>query len=65
MNQEAQPASNSAVTTQKPSMTAAPAVVEEEGVRTEKGLQIGYSLSAFLRDEDFFDEVDEEELDYY
>lgn len=32
-----------------------PQVVYPEGMQTEDGYQIGYSLSAFLKDEDFFD----------
>lgn len=60
INQEEQLAASSqtVATAEKPVQTKAPTVVEAEGVRTEKGLQIGYSLNAFLKDENFFDEVE-------
>ena len=42
---------------QTPVQTAAPMVQQEvQGTRTEKGVQIGYSLKAFLTDNSFFDE---------
>ncbi len=50
------------VTVETPVQTKAPTMIEAEGVRTEKGLQIGYSLKAFLKDEDFFDEVERAEV---
>ncbi len=64
INQEEQLAAGNqnTVTVQAPVQTKAPAVVEAEGIRTEKGLQIGYSLSAFLKDEDFFDKVEKTEV---
>ena len=61
INQEEQLAAGNQNTAaiQTPVQTKVPPVVEAEGIRTEKGLQIGYSLSAFLQDEDFFDEITE------
>ena len=63
MNQEkTQNTSNPVTITQNPSATLAPQVQEETGIRTDKGLQIGYALSGFLQDEDFFDETAQTEL---
>ena len=45
--------------TAAPMHTEAPVVIEAEGIQTDKGLQIGHSLSAFLEDEDFFDKIEE------
>ena len=62
INQEEKQTTNSqkVTTMQTPSPTVA-STVEEKGTRTEKGLQIGYSLKAFLQDETFFDKVSREE----
>lgn len=59
INQEEQQATGNQNVVNVPStvQTPPPAVIEVEGTPTEKGLQIGYSLDAFLKDEDFFDEV--------
>ena len=39
-----------------------PKVTYAEGIITDKGYQIGYSLTGFLKDDDFFDSETDENL---
>lgn len=59
--EEQQVASNRNVAAMQTPAPTPVSAVEEEGTRTEKGLQIGYSLKAFLKEEDFFDEMSQTE----
>lgn len=63
INQEEQAATGNSNVGNMPSaiQTQTPAVPEVEGITTEKGLQIGYSLKAFLEDPDFFDQEEKTE----
>ncbi len=55
--EEAQRTANNSIAAQPtPQVTFSAVISEAEGVRTDKGLQIGYALSAFEQDESFFDE---------
>lgn len=60
--EEAQRTANNSIAAQPtPQVTFSATISEAEGIRTDKGLQIGYALSAFEQDEDFFDEEPEPE----
>ncbi len=50
------------VTSQMPESTPAPQTQQVQGTPTDKGLQIGYSLSAFEQDEAFFDDMGQAHL---
>ncbi len=50
------------VPSQLPEHTLPPQAQQVQGIRTDKGLQIGYALSAFEQDEAFFDDMGGTEL---
>ena len=59
-NQEKERASDTQGTSVPIEQEQAPKVTYAEGVATDKGYQIGYSLTAFWKDEDFFDREESE-----
>ena len=53
--ENAMPAGQVPLLTPTPGNVPTAQVVYPEGIQTEDGYQIGYSLSAFMKDDDFFD----------